>query len=150
MDGEKRKMNAIVSRDQFLFLLNEYLTLEYAAYVQYKQHAAVIDGLYFAFADILLEHAADESKHAEALSNHLNYLGIVPTANVSERKVSPMSAEMLNQDLSGENVAITRYTERIAQSRMLQDFGTEAILLDILKDEQEHANDIETILQVRK
>ena len=143
-------MNVIVSRDQFLFLLNEDLTLEYAAYVQYKQHAAVINGLYFAYTDVLLEHAADESKHAEMLSNHLNYLGIVPTANIAERKVSPANAEMFQQDLDGENVAIARYTERIAQAHMMQDFGTEAILLEILKDEHEHANDIETILMVKK
>jgi len=143
-------MNQIVSRDQFLTLLNEDLSLEYSAAIQYKQHAAVIDGLYAAFASELETHAGEELGHAKQLSDHLNYLGVIPTANVGERKGSPLSVEMLQQDLAAENVAIARYAERIAQARMMQDFGTEAILLGILEDEQSHANDIETWLEVKK
>jgi bacterioferritin len=141
-----KKMDQI----SFLGLLSEDLTLEYAAYIQYKQHEAVINGVYFAFASVLAEHADDERGHAELLANHLNYLGFTPTTIVGPTKTSPVNIDMLKQDLDGENTAIRRYTERIAQARARGDFGTEAILLGILKDEQEHANDIETILGVSK
>ena len=53
---------------------------------------------------------------------------------------------MLKQDLTGENTAILRYTERVSQAWAQSDFATAAVLLDIIKDEQSHANDLETIL----
>jgi bacterioferritin len=57
---------------------------------------------------------------------------------------------MLQQDLAGENEAISRYKERIAQAQEMGLFGTVSILLGILEDEESHANDLETILKVKK
>lgn len=139
----------MISKQELIDLLNDDLAREYAAAIQYRQHAAVIDGLHFAFVGVLYEHADDEMSHAKILSEHINYLGGIPTTDPTARHVDSDAVAMLNFDLDGENDAITRYTERIAQCNEAGEYGTVAILLDILKDEQEHANDLETILKVK-
>jgi bacterioferritin len=136
----------MITIPELIDLLNEDLIREYGAAIQYKQHAAVINGIYFAFAGMLYEHADEEISHAKALSEHINYLGGVPSVDLNKRNISNDAVAMLNLDLDGENEAIARYKERIAQCNEAGEYGTVAILLDILKDEEEHANEIETIL----
>jgi bacterioferritin len=139
------------TKEQFISELNKDLSLEYSAAIQYLQHAAVIDGPgYTTFIEELLTHADEEFGHAKKIADHLNFLGAIPTIDVGERKISSESVEMLQQDLEGENTAISRYKERIAQARELKDFGSEKILLEILADEESHANDLETILAIKK
>ena len=127
-------------------LLNADLALEYANAIQYTQHAACLHGTFAAFRDELLDHAKDELKHAGKLNDVITYLGGVPSVDVSQVFTASENEAMLNQDLTGENTAILRYTERISQAWSQQDFATAAVLLSIIKDEQGHANDLETIL----
>ena len=126
--------------------LNEDLKREYAAAIQYFQHGSVITGVHTAFVDMLFEHANDELKHAQAVSEYINYLGGWPVAQPSMTFTATDSIDMLNQDLNGENTAISEYRDRINQARELNMPGLEAVLLDIIKDEEGHANDIKTIL----
>ena len=127
-------------------LLNEDLALEYAAAIQYMQHAARIAGLYTAFAEELATHAEEELGHAKLLNEHIAFLGGVPSVAVGQVLTASDSVVMLKQDLEGEQTAIARYTERTGQARGQGDYGTEAILLEILKQEQQHSNDLRTIL----
>lgn len=134
---------------ELLLALNEDLSLEYAAAIQYIQHAAVIDGVLSAFAKDMLAHADEEIGHAKKLADHINYLGGVPGvhgAAVGTIFTASEASAMLRQDLTGENTAIQRYKDRIKQARAESDYGTEAILLEILADEEHHANDIMTWL----
>lgn len=132
--------------NEMILALNEDLAREYAAAIQYIQHASVMDGLYSQFAGELRTHADDEIGHAKKLSDHINYLGGVPVTAVSAIFTASDNQRMLQQDLTGENDAINRYKKRIAEARAAGDFGTESILLDILADEESHANDIITFL----
>lgn len=127
--------------------LNEDLRREYAAAIQYIQHAAVLDGLHFAFVKELYAHAADEIEHAKKISEHINFLGGIPVASSFESFTAGDNDTMIAQDLDGEYDAIKRYKERIEQVRSDGDYGTEAVLLDILKDEEHHANDLQSILE---
>jgi bacterioferritin len=82
--------------------LNKDLAWEYAAAVQYTQHAAVITGAkYESIQKELLVHAQEEMQHAMMLSEQIDYLGGVPTINVEKREVAKASLEMLEQDLRG-------------------------------------------------
>lgn len=126
--------------------LNEDLALEYAAAIQYMQHAASLDGLYFALAKELQDHAGDELKHAKMLNEHITYLGGIPSVTVGQIFTASENEDMLKQDLAGEEMAIIRYHERIDQAREQKDIATEAVLLEILKDEIGHATDLEAIL----
>jgi len=128
--------------------LNADLSLEYAAAIQYLQHAACLVKEYTAFAGDLIKHAKDEIKHARKLNDHITFLGGIPTVFVGSIFTASDNVTMLKQDLAGEKTAIERYVERINQARGQGDPGTEAVLMSILKDEQHHATDLESILDV--
>ena len=128
-------------------LLNMDLTMEYAAAVQYIQHAAKITGAqYQAMQKELVVHANEEIGHANLLAEQISYLGGNPTVDVSERHVSDDSTEMLKQDLAGEQGAVKRYSERIVQANELGEFGLKRALEDILIMEQEHEMDLKAAL----
>jgi bacterioferritin len=123
--------------------LNKDLEWEYAAAVQYVQHAATINGAQFdSIQKELLLHAQEEMQHAVMLAEQIDFLGGVPTVEVEKREVSEESIEMLKQDLKGEVNAITRYKERIGQAEELKEYGLRRVLEDILIQEEEHKRDI--------
>ena len=53
---------------------------------------------------------------------------------------------MLEQDLWGQDHAITRYKKRIGQAEELKEYGLRRVLEDILIQEEEHKRDIANVL----
>jgi bacterioferritin len=94
----------------------------------------------------LLIHAQEEMQHAVMVSEQIDFLGGVPTVEVEKREISSDNREMLKQDLSGEENAITRYKERIGQAEQLKEYGLRRVLEDILIQEEEHKRDIASAL----
>jgi bacterioferritin len=136
-----------ITKEQLLEKLNDDLAWEYAALVQYVQHASVITGAeYESIIAELLVHANEEMQHAISLSDQIDWLGGVPAVGVEEIKTSADSTEMLEQDLAGELHAIERYKERIAEAEALREYGLRRVLEDILIMEEEHARDLMTVL----
>lgn len=136
-----------IDMKQLLSELNKDLEWEYAAAIQYVQHAATINGAQFdSIQKELLVHAQQEMQHAVMLSEQIDFLGGVPTIDVEKRDISPDSLEMLRQDLAGEENAITRYKERIGQAEQLKEYGLRRVLEDILIQEEEHKRDIANAL----
>lgn len=127
--------------------LNKDLEWEYAAAIQYVQHAATINGAQFdSIQKELLIHAQEEMQHAVMLAEQIDFLGGVPTVDVEKREISANSLEMLKQDLAGEENAITRYKKRIGQAEALKEYGLRRVLEDILIQEEEHKRDIANAL----
>jgi len=127
----------------FVAELNKDLEWEFASAIQYVQHAAVITGPeYDSIAKELVVHSNEEMGHAVQLSTLIADLGGVPTIDVEQRKISENAATMLEQDLEGEELAISRYKERIAQAEELGEYGVRRVLEDILMDEEEHRRDL--------
>lgn len=136
-----------VTKKKLIEELNKDLEWEYAAAVQYVQHAAAISGpQYDSIQKELIIHSQEEMQHAVMLSEQIDFLGGVPTINVEKREISSSSREMLKQDLWGEDNAITRYKERIAQAEALKEYGLRRVLEDILIQEEEHKRDIANAL----
>jgi bacterioferritin len=136
-----------ITKKQLLENLNDDLAWEYAALIQYVQHASVITGAeYESIIAELLVHASEEMQHAITLSDQIDWLGGVPAVGVEKIEMSSDSTEMLEQDLSGELHAIERYKERIAQAEALREYGLRRVLEDILIMEEEHARDLQTVL----
>ncbi|HWQ60598.1 MAG TPA: ferritin-like domain-containing protein [Candidatus Fimivivens sp.] len=132
-----------ITMDGFVDELNRDLADEFGAAVQYVQHAAMMTGPeYDAIGKELIIHSNEEMMHAVSLSNIIRDLGGVPGVDVSERNVSMDSREMLEQDLAGEEGAIARYKERIAQAEALGEYGVRRLLEDILMMEEEHRRDL--------
>lgn len=133
---------------QLLKELNKDLEWEYAAAIQYVQHAATITGPeYESISKELIIHSQEEMQHAVSVAEQINFLGGVPTIDVERRDVSPDSKKMLEQDLWGEDNAISRYKERIAQAEAMKEYGLRRVLEDILIMEEEHKRDILTALR---
>jgi len=135
------------TKKKLLAELNKDLEWEYAAAVQYVQHAATINGAQFdSIQKELLIHAQEELQHAVMLSEQIDFLGGVPSVEVEKREVSADSLKMLKQDLIGEENAIKRYKERIGQAEELKEYGLRRVLEDILIQEEEHKRDIANAL----
>lgn len=136
-----------ITLKKLLSELNKDLEWEYAAAIQYVQHAATINGAQFdSIQKELLIHAQEEMQHAVMLSEQIDFLGGVPTVDVEKRGISADSLEMLKQDLAGEENAIVRYKERIGQAEALKEYGLRRVLEDILIQEEEHKRDIANAL----
>ena len=136
-----------ITMKKLLSELNKDLEWEYAAAIQYVQHAATINGAQFdSIQKELLVHAQEEMQHAVMLSEQIDFLGGVPTVNVEKREISANNLEMLKQDLRGEENAIKRYKERIGQAEDLKEYGLRRVLEDILIQEEEHKRDIANAL----
>jgi len=137
-----------ITKKKLIEELNKDLEWEYAAAVQYVQHAAAITGpQYDSIQKELIIHSQEEMQHAVMLSEQIDFLGGVPTINVEKREISPSSKEMLKQDLWGEDNAITRYKERIGQAEALKEYGLRRVLEDILIQEEEHKRDISNAIE---
>ncbi len=136
-----------ITKEKIIELLNMDLSREYAAAIQYIQHAAVMTGAQF--GDIIKElrvHANEEIAHAITLADQIDFLGGTPTVDIAEIKISEDSIKMLEQDLEGEEDAIARYKVRIEQAEELKEFALAQQLRSILAVEQEHAMDLSQAL----
>lgn len=132
-----------ITKEELVKLLNEDIAKEWAAAVQYVQHAAMLTGPEFqSIQKELLVHANEELGHSVQLSDLITQLGGVVTTDVYERFTSDDSKKMLEQDLEGELDAAARYKTRIAQARDLNEFGVAKVLEEILVVEEEHARDL--------
>ena len=137
--------------EQVINGLNQDLSWEYAAMIQYIQHASMLTGPeYAAVIDELLEHAREEHEHAVILADLIQYLGGIPTVEVAERLTSLSNVEMLRQDLQAEYDAIRRYLQRIEQLEALRLYDSAQKIRNIVVVEQEHAIDLEKALGIQK
>ncbi len=127
----------------FIGALNKALEWEYAAAVQYVQHASVITGPeYDSISKELVVHSNEEMGHAIVVSEMIADLGGVPTIDVEKREISEDSIRMLEQDLAGEELAIRMYKGLIKMAEELDEYGIRRKLEDILMDEEEHRRDL--------
>jgi len=137
-----------ITKKKLLEELNKDLEWEYAAAVQYVQHASAITGAqYESIQKELIIHSQEEMMHAVMLSDQIDFLGGVPTVDVEKRETASDSLAMLKQDLQGEDNAISRYKERIAQAEALKEYGLRRVLEDILIQEEEHKRDLLTVIK---
>ncbi len=136
-----------IELSRLIELLNKDLSLEYTAIVQYVQHSGVLTGAQY--GDIIKEikiHAGEELQHAIILAEQIDYLGGYPAIDVPAAAASKDNQEMLEQDLTGEEDAISRYKPRVVQAEEIMELALAQKLREILSMEQEHAMDLRNAL----
>ncbi|NTV40749.1 MAG: hypothetical protein HGA61_00540 [Candidatus Moranbacteria bacterium] len=85
-----------ITKEEFISELNKDLEWEYAAAVQYVQHAAMLTGPeYDSIGKELVIHSNEEMGHAVTVSTIICDLGGVPTVDVEKRVISEDSKAML-------------------------------------------------------
>ncbi|BCV24427.1 MAG TPA: ferritin-like domain-containing protein [Firmicutes bacterium] len=137
--------------EQIIWLLNLDLSWEYAAMIQYIQHAAMLTGPEYTYViQEELQHAQQEHEHAVRLSEKIQYLGGVPTVQVQQILTSLDNVEMLQQDLQAERDALARYLQRIEQLETLHMYDVAQVIREIAVVEQDHTIDLEKALGIQK
>ncbi|OKY77750.1 MAG: Bacterial ferritin-like protein [Candidatus Methanohalarchaeum thermophilum] len=149
-----RKSREIVDLDvdELIDDLNKALADEWLAFYQYWVGAKVIEGPMRVIVEPeLKEHAEEELEHAEKLADRISQLGgdplLEPSKWFEETNCGYSAPEdshvrpILEQNIEGERCAIDTYKELIDKVKG-KDEVTRALLLDILKDELEHEEEL--------
>lgn len=137
------KEHGIASTKMLIKKLNQALRSEYAATIQYVQHAASIRSAHYAaIARELVKHAEEENAHAVKVATMIVDLGGTATVHVDKRKTSNNETTMLEQDLDGEVIAIALYKEIITMAKDNAEHTIIPVLEGILAQEEEHRRDL--------
>ena len=138
-----------VTREQLVQGLQEDISREYKAIIQYIIFSQKLDGArYMEIARILEGHAHEELNHAIAVAKQLDYFGAYPVHDPKPVIVSEDNDEMLWADLAAEDETVANYRERIIQAQALGEFALAEILQEIIKDEQDHQIELAAALGV--
>jgi bacterioferritin len=136
-----------VTRKQLIDRLNEDLAREYQAIIAYVVYSQVLKGAqYMSIAKELEKHASQELSHALTVSKHIDYLGGMPTSTPLAVPLLEKPEAMLRADLDNENNTIRAYRERVLQCEALGEYAIAEDIREILRQEQEHQNDLATAL----
>jgi bacterioferritin len=137
------------STPEIIELLNDVLTAELTAINQYFIHYKMQENWgYQRLASKGKEESFGEMKHAEELIERILYLEGVPNMQrLGPVKVGETVPEQLKAELETEKEAIARLATGIEQCRRI-DEGTRLLLEEILDDEEDHADWLETQLSI--
>ena len=138
-------------------LLNKAFADEWLAYYQYWVGAKVARGqMRNAVVAELEQHAGEELKHAGMLTERIIQLGGTPILKPEDwykqtncgydAPEDPSVKALLKQNIKGEQCAIETY-KKLAESTHGKDTVTHHLALEIMKDELEHEEDLEALLE---
>lgn len=142
---------------QVIELLNKAFADEWLAYYQYWIGAQVARGpMRNSVITELMEHATDELRHAQMLSDRIIQLGGRPLLDPAEWQActncgytAPTDEHVkaiLKQNIEGEQCAIEVYDKLIKLTHD-KDVVTYQMAYEILNDEVEHEEDLQALLE---
>ena len=141
-------------REQVIKILNEVLATEIVCTLRYKRHYYTVSGI---FSDSIraefLEHANEEQQHADMVAARIVQLqgepDFQPASLASRSHAQYVEGEdavsMIKEDLVAERIAIETYMD-IARWLGEDDPTTRRLIEQILEKEEEHAEDMVTLL----
>jgi len=141
-------------RTKVVAVLNEALATEIVCVLRYKRHYYMAKGINAEpVAAEFLEHATEEQLHADQLAQRITQLQGEPNFNPegltsrshSEYIEGRSLVEMIREDLVAERVAVESYSE-IIRWLGTDDPTTRSLMEEILKKEEEHADDLSNML----
>jgi bacterioferritin len=136
-------------------LLNDALATEIVCVLRYRRHYFMAQGMSSESVKTeFLQHANEEQGHADQLAERIVQLGGEPNLSPdgmlsrshSEYVQGETLEEMIKEDLIAERIAIDSYRDMI---EYLKDFDptTRRLLEEILAKEEEHAEDLVSLLK---
>ena len=145
-------------RENVIKMLNEALATELVCVLRYKRHYFMAAGIHASpVAAEFLEHATEEMAHADLIAKRIVELRGEP--NFSPDGLAQRShaeyvegdslKSMIKEDLIAERIAIESYREMITYLGN-QDSTTHRMLQGILASEEEHADDLSSLLEGMK
>jgi|SRR4026209_1912561 len=136
-------------------ILNEALATEIVCVLRYKRHYYMATGINAqSVAQEFLQHANEEQAHADQIAQRIVQLGGAPnfspegllTRSHAEYVEGDSLTGMIREDLVAERIAIDSYREMIGYLGN-DDSTTRRMLEGILAMEEEHADDLVTLLE---
>jgi bacterioferritin len=153
------KSRELVGTDvkKIVILLNKAFADEWLAYYQYWIGAKIAHGpMRQTITDEFEEHAGEELKHAGMLAARIIQLGGMPILEPTQwYKMTncgydipnkPAIKVLLKQNIKSEQCAIEVY-DKLAEATKIKDVITYQLVLEILKDEIKHEEDLEAFLK---
>lgn len=142
-------------RETVIKLLNEALATEIVCVLRYRRHYFMAEGMNAeSVKSEFLAHAGEEQAHADQLAERIVQLGGEP--NLSPEGLADRShseyiegenlEDMIKEDLVAERIAIESYRDVIAFVGT-DDPTTRRLLEEILMKEEEHAEDLVSLLK---
>ena len=136
-------------------LLNNALATEIMCVLRYRHHQVIAQGIDFPQVTAeFAEHGDDEARHMMMIAERIAQLGGDPDFNpatITQRTATEYGAgtdllKLIEENLVAERIAIMIYRE------MIEWFGTgdpttRRMLEEILKDEEDHANDLADLMK---
>ncbi len=147
--------NYRADRQTVVKLLNDALATELVCILRYRRHHFMASGINAdAVAQEFLKHANEEQAHADLIAARIVQLKGEPDFNpdgLSKRSHAEYVEgesllEMIKEDLIAERIAIESYGEMIRYVGD-KDVTTRRMLEGILAMEEEHADDLATLLE---
>jgi bacterioferritin len=144
------------NRDTVVRILNESLATEIICVLRYKRHYFMASGINAqSVAGEFLQHANEEQAHADQIAQRIVQLGGEPnfspeglqTRSHAEYVEGSSLRNMIEEDLVAERIAIDSYREMVAYLGN-DDPTTRRMLEGILAMEEEHADDLVSLLEV--
>jgi bacterioferritin len=141
-------------KETVIRLLNEALATEIVCVLRYKRHYFMAQGpASAAIAAEFLEHAQEEQAHADSIAERIVQLGGQPDFSPdglamrshAEYVEGNTLTDMIRADLVAERVAIETYREMV-QYLGSGDTTTRRLLEGILATEEEHAEDLSSLM----
>jgi len=146
--------SALAWREDIVALLNEALATELVCVLRYKRHHFTAHGLASPqVAAEFMKHALEESGHADRLAQRIVQLGGEPdfspdgllSRSHADYDASTDLDAMILANLVAERVAVEAYRQMVALVGD-KDPTTRRMLEDILRDEEEHADELAGLL----
>ena len=141
-------------REMVIKLLNEALATEIVCVLRYKYHYYMAKGIHAkSVAAEFLEHATEEQTHADLIAERITQLDGAPnfspdgllTRSHADYVEGDDLVDMIKEDLVAERIAIDSYRE-IINFIGTADSTTRRLMESILAMEEEHAEDLATLL----
>ena len=135
--------------EQIIIALNNLLAEELTAVNQYMVHSEMCDNWgYEKLHKSIEKRAINEMKHAEMLIGRILFLDGIPiVSHLKEMHIGADVEKQFQNDLHLENDAVNSYNLSIKLAAELADNGTRDFLQEILNDEEDHVDEIETQLE---
>ena len=142
-------------RQQVCRVLNEALATEIVCVLRYKRHYFMADGLAAESVKAeFLEHANEEQAHPDRIAERIVQLGGEPDLNPANLATKSHAeyvegdslVDMIKEDLVAERIAIESYREIVAWLGKT-DSTTRRMMEEILAAEEEHADDLVSLLR---
>ena len=142
-------------REAVIKLLNEALATELVCVLRYKRHYFMAKGIHSeSVKPEFLAHAKEEMAHADRIAKRITELGGEPNfspdglSSRSHAEYMPGDSlmSMIKEDLIAERIAIESYRELVAYLGN-NDPTTQRMIKEILAMEEEHADDMASLLE---